>query len=382
MIPGHFRIQIMDDFIATCHKRTRRPEKSVSDDGEVLSDWDSLNRDNEGTFMGENEYCQFVTFLIPKYIKGQCANAERTLVDEHCAGCQECRLKLTRAIAAAKAKPVKEVLFLSRPKNLKKPQRLGGNEKEQGKKGNPPSVSGGDFAIDWKDKVLESRMREITGIHSRDIMCSDVKTIKKLKLSRGSYNPIRNISALSNLTNLEELNLSCNMISDISALSNLTNLRDLNLIDNQIRYISALRNLTSLKKLALKDNKISDISALNNLTDLEELNLIANRISDISALGNLTKLKRLFLGFNQISDISVLSNLIRLEVLGLRSNRISDISALSKLKKLRGLELNFNEIRDIEALSNLTKLSWLELSWNQITDYSPIEKLKIARVFK
>ena len=48
------------------------------------------------------------------------------------------------------------------------------------------------------------------------------------------------ISALTNLTNLEILNLGNNRISDISPLTNLTGLRCLRLESNQIRDISPL----------------------------------------------------------------------------------------------------------------------------------------------
>ena len=265
-----------------------------------------------------------------------------------------------------------------------------------------------DYAIDWKDAALEAKMRKITGIRFRKIKYSDVKDLTELDLSNsyeaGDNVKIKDISALSYLTNLTRLDLDCNQISDISPLSsltnltnlylesnqisditplsNLTNLTDLNLESNQISDITPLSNLTNLTNLYLRSNQISDISLLNNLTNLTKLDLECNQISDISPLSNLTNLIWLYLSSNQISDISPLSNLTNLTTLYLESNQISDISPLSGLINLEWLYLNDNQISDISPLSSLSKLNELDLSGNPISDYSPIEDLNIEDLRK
>ena len=87
--------------------------------------------------------------------------------------------------------------------------------------------------IDWIDPNLEAKMRDVTGIYDRDIVCSDVKEITELNLSieweSEEADKIRNISALVYLPNLEHLSLDSHAISDISALGNLTNLKGLSL---------------------------------------------------------------------------------------------------------------------------------------------------------
>ena len=231
--------------------------------------------------MANNEYCQLVNILIPKYVKGQCTKAEGAILGEHCAECPECREKLVRAFNVSPTISG-EVLFLSRPKNLKLYQKSGSKEIKQ------EANTDRDYVIDWKDSVLKSRMQEITGIYTRDIKYSDVKNIKGLKLS--SYDrskKISNISALSNLTNLTSLTLGSNQISDISSLSSLTNLRKLSLWGNQLSDISALSNLTNLTTLYLEANEISDISALSSLKKLNWLNLTKNRITDYSPIEHL-----------------------------------------------------------------------------------------------
>lgn len=276
--------------------------------------------------MANNEYCQFIISLIPKYIIGKCTNTESTLVEEHCAGCPECGRKLTWAVNATKTRAVKEVLFLSRPKSKIKPRNMKNKDKKQ------EANTERDYVIAWKDRVLKARMREITSIYTREIMYSDVKNITELNLSGIGYKKIRDISALCSLPNLEYLNLESNQIGDISVLCSLPNLKYLDLSSNQI--------------------------------------------SDISVLGSLRKLRDLDLSYNQISDIRALSGLINLNSLFLCCNQISDINALGSLTKLTDLNLNGNQISNISALHGLTKLIRLFLNGNQITDYSPIEHLK------
>ena len=142
---------------------------------------------------------------------------------------------------------------------------------------------------------------------------SGVRVLKKLEYIDFSYNHIKDILPLSNLTNLKVLNLSENEISDISVLVNLTNLEELHLWENQINDISVLENLTNLDKLNLSENEIKDISALENLTNLKELNLSENKIKNIFVLQNLINLEKLDLSNNQINDISALKNLTNLK---------------------------------------------------------------------
>ncbi len=121
-------------------------------------------------------------------------------------------------------------------------------------------------------------------------------------------NSISNITPLSGLTNLKELDLSSNSISDITPLSGLTRLAGLDLAYNSISD--------------------SDISSLSGLTRLTWLELSDNRISNITPLSGLTGLTNLYLRFNNISDISSLSSLTNLTVLWLRQNNISNIAPL------------------------------------------------------
>jgi len=164
-------------------------------------------------------------------------------------------------------------------------------------------------------------------------ICNILSNLENLQTLELSFNQISDISFLENLTGLQTLDLTSNQISDISFLENLTSLQTLELSSNQISNISFLENLTGLQILVLNGNQISNTSFLENLTGLQTLELSSNQISNISFLENLTSLQTLYLADNQISDISFLKNLTGLQTLYLYSNQISDISPLLTLLK-------------------------------------------------
>jgi len=128
--------------------------------------------------------------------------------------------------------------------------------------------------------------------------------------------------------------LNDNLILDVSPLSGLTSLTDLQLYSNAIEDITALSGLTDLENLRLNGNSISDISALSELTGLAVLHLWSNSITDISALTGLTGLWVLRLNDNpDLTDIQPLLDNMGLgaeALVDLRSTNVScpDVAAL------------------------------------------------------
>ena len=196
---------------------------------------------------------------------------------------------------------------------------------------------------------------------------------------RGVYF-LEDISALANLTNLTELNLSNNSIVDISPLANLTNLTTLYLTTNHIEDISSLAGLTNLENLQVNGLFSPDLNYLTNLTNLHSLGLAHSRLDDISPLANLTNLKWLDISGNHfLDDISPLSGLINLRSLSLANAAINDLTPLAGLTNLLWLslsDLNWGNdpLTDLSPLANLTNLETLVIygHGNHITDWSPV----------
>lgn len=143
-----------------------------------------------------------------------------------------------------------------------------------------------------------------------------------------SWRVIRRLpQCMSMLIALTDLVIEQSSLNDISALSDLKTLKKLCLSNNRnLINISALSGLSSITELDLSMTKVSDISALSGLSNLTKLNLSMTKVSNISALSGLSNLTFLDLSKNaNLMDISPLSGLTELRNLGIRDMTISFI---------------------------------------------------------
>ena len=111
------------------------------------------------------------------------------------------------------------------------------------------------------------------------------------------------LSCVSQLALLTHLELYGNVSGDLSALQNLTQLQDLNLSNTQVSgSLSFLQNLTQLQGLSLSNTQVSgSLSFLQSLTQLQHLDLNNTQVSgSVTSLPQLTDLAYLFVGGTQI----------------------------------------------------------------------------------
>ena len=113
------------------------------------------------------------------------------------------------------------------------------------------------------------------------------------------------------LSTAKVLDLSNKNLEDLSPLSLVGPLPELNLSGNNISNVEALRALTSLRYLNLGQNKLADVGPLGLLTQLQTLTLSDNPISNLSPLGTLTNLEFIFVGRVESADVTLDSTLPR-----------------------------------------------------------------------
>lgn len=154
-------------------------------------------------------------------------------------------------------------------------------------------------AIDFRDAVLEQKIRAILNIPTGDITIKDTEGISELYLG----NPFQDVIP-------DDVK-----ISDISALKYFPNLLKLELYFNNIDRIDAVRALPNLGILDLNGNKVNDIQPISSLSNLWALNLRGNQCytDSLTALSGLTKLESLYLnetdGNGNPLDYSVLKDI-------------------------------------------------------------------------
>ena len=180
-------------------------------------------------------------------------------------------------------------------------------------------------------------------------------------------------SALSNLTNLDDLHLDDNQLSGIipSELGSLTHLQWISLASNQLsgNIPAEMGNITSLVSILLGNNQLSGSipPEIGNLTNLTQLSLNYNQLTGNipHELGNLTELKGFYIWGNQISGSipSEIGNLTKLESLSMAANQLSGNipEELGNLARLKYVYLHYNhQLNDSlpHSLTNLINLEW------------------------
>lgn len=204
-----------------------------------------------------------------------------------------------------------------------------------------------------------------------------VGTLQHLNYLDLAGNAISDISPLANLSGLQVASLGRNLISDISPLAGNQSLYALYLANNQIEDISPLATLTEITQLQLNNNQIQSIAPLVSLTAVEYLDLADNQISDVSALSGLTSVEYLFLQANRITSVEGLAGLTHCVELNLYSNSISDISPLAGLESLYQLNLWNNMVSDPTPLTALANLRILIVAENPLADLTPLTGMQL-----
>ena len=260
-------------------------------------------------------------------------------------------------------------------------------------------------------------------------LLTSFKDLKSLNLSNiwgstgdpsiGSYQ-ILELEYLSELTQLEELNLERTQISDISSLSGLVNLEVLDISDNDISDISALSGMSELEVLDVSGNyNISRATSVSGMQNLKQLNINRTTITQGGIPQNLSSLEKLYIedvwplegtiflkGYESLNTlvidnsniygISGLADMKKLEHLDLSKTSIlslpeiseaktlkqaylyradeNTINALSSLKELRRLSMEIC-VGDIQNLSKLKKLESLEIKSSNSDDFSALSNL-------
>ena len=164
-------------------------------------------------------------------------------------------------------------------------------------------------------------------------------------------------------------------IKDLSDLTQMTNLEELALCNQKIEDISRLKDLP-LKKLYLSKNMITDFSVLPNLIDLDILCIMENPAEDLSPVGECTGISRLNIQGMNLADIDFLKNL-KLDYLDMSNSEIKSniFEPLEEMEKLDTLCMcDINEAAE-ETLSKLSTLKALFM-WGDSTELENLKPLK------
>ncbi len=235
------------------------------------------------------------------------------------------------------------------------------------------------LAISDLTPLCDMESLEELKLDSLQVQTGQIPDVKVLRLNHMGMGAI---GADTERADLEILEVTDDYLTDISGVSSMPNLRELDLSGNDIHMIenlSALEDLSGLKVLRLNNTNMDDLSLISGLTGLEVLELRDNPLGDISPLEGFDHLRELDLSGNDIAnydDLSALEELPELQALRMNGFGIGDeLYILSELSGLTHLELQDNDISDIEDLSGLSDLEYLDLGENHIVEIAPLQDM-------
>ena len=248
--------------------------------------------------------------------------------------------------------------------------------------------------------------------------------LEKLYLSY--YITLENASAISELKNLKELNISVSDESDLKALEGISvkelSVSDINFPAGALENVNAdelvidctgntdvlksifkLKNVASLtidrfgeseyqidgisalsdlKKLDIRSSGMIDLAPLEKLDSLEDLEIMSYHTKNLDKISGLKNVRKLML-HSIDDDLSFLSKMTQLEELRLMYVNSSFNSSLGNLKNLRSLSLSdisgtvdYEEIYDNPKLEYLSFMG-IDISTRGISKAKNLERLNI-----
>ncbi len=214
-----------------------------------------------------------------------------------------------------------------------------------------------DFTVLEKLSDLEKLSLTADGLKTIDFV-SRLGNLYSLEITGGK---LRTLSGLENCLALRSLSVTeCMELKDMSAVSELENLQELAL---EVPYGCPepnLAKLTGLKKLSL--DMFQDCTAIQNMTELTELHLYGGCLTKGLDLSRLTSLKELsctsFTGFElDMAALEPFGMLERLDLCG--ASTYDDISGLFGMPNLK--ELNISGMQCEIDFDAITENSTLEI---------------------
>ncbi|WP_245553852.1 leucine-rich repeat domain-containing protein [Cytophaga aurantiaca] len=245
---------------------------------------------------------------------------------------------------------------------------------------NPSLISGNQLNIgvaqNFTGDLLLSgaNISDLTGLqyfsatYKIDVSGNNVTSIPNISTTSIKYlyaynNQLTSLPNLSALTNLIELQVQNNKLTSLPALNSLGSLNTLIATNNKLTSLPPINNLVGLKILNIGINpSLGSLPDLSPNYNLNELHCHQTGISTIPGLANLHQLKKLFCWGNSISDLSALENINTLNLLYAFQNNLSVLPTLTN-KPLFALEIADNQLT-FEDLLPLSSMGLFDFSYS------------------
>ena len=178
--------------------------------------------------------------------------------------------------------------------------------------------------------------------------------LKKIDLS-GDVT-ISDLSPLTKLSALREVNLKGTPVSDLMPLRNLNNLQVLDISNTSVSSLEPLHYCTHIRKLFIKGSGITDLGLLVNFPALEDLDFSNTKVSSLDPIKALDSIDDLRLAYTPVSDLAPIAGLTGIELLNITATRVKTLDPLRNLGNLRILQADSTGISSLKPMDSLGSL--------------------------
>ena len=244
--------------------------------------------------------------------------------------------------------------------------------------------------INLKELTVEGSQSGYSGCFSDISFLEKLPNLTTAHLNVSGLESLDGLERSVNLTSLEVRGYNLNL-TDLSALSGLTNLQELSITgsggDNfvaspDLSFLSGMKDLQTIR-ISMDNGGFGSLEGVQGATSLIELYLEGVMPgADFSVLSGLTKLQSLHLyGEGMViptaENLNFLSGMTDLRELHLDPDGLTDFSGLANCTQLRELYLPAPmDSQDLQVLSGMTELQTLEFEADGNVDLSPLAGLQ------
>lgn len=226
-------------------------------------------------------------------------------------------------------------------------------------------IDGDTIATDWKEVVMKDGIDELYAklkglVMIQNIDVSNTKTITTLE-------------PISELSELQTLNVSGTNISDLTPLRNANKLKTLKAANTRIDDLSPLKYDIMLEELDVANTDVNDLSVLEILSNLEKLNISQTQVNTLEEVKNCPNMAYLFAQGCPITTLEPLAELNNIVSLNINNTPVSDLSPISHLTTLQSLKISQTGVTNLNVLSEMSTLKELYCSNTSINDLSPLK---------
>lgn len=226
-------------------------------------------------------------------------------------------------------------------------------------------IDGDTIASDWKEVMVRNGLDEFYAklkglVMMQSIDVSGIKTITTL-------------DPLSELSELQTLNISGTNVSDLTPLRNSNKLKTLKAANTRIDDLTPLKYDIMLEELDIAHTDVSSLAVLEILSKLEKLNISYTQVKtldDVKRCSNMAFLAAEGCKINNLQPIAELNDMVSLNI---SSTAVRDLSPVTHFTELQSLKISQTPVNNLNALQDMENLKELFCSNTNISDLTPLK---------